>query len=78
MIITIILIVSALFVIWFIKGVRESYVLKDKLIYILVSKYGLSRQEAIMLIDDNHHFVFEMDRLKLSPIEIASRLYVLF
>lgn len=71
----ILLICVFLFALWWFKGSRDAFILKDKLVYILVNKYGLDRAEAIILIDRNMRYIFELDQLKTPPSEIADRLY---
>ncbi|MDR8391371.1 hypothetical protein NC796_09495 [Aliifodinibius sp. S!AR15-10] len=71
-------VIIGLFVIWWVKGMREAYVLKDKVIFILVSKYGLNRTEAKLLFDQNQRFVVDLHEMNTSPSEIAQKLYNTF
>lgn len=72
---TIILLVIAGIAIWWIKGMRDAFVLKDRLVNILVSEYGLSRSEAISLIDLNQRKIFELNEDNTPHKQIASEIY---
>ncbi|MCC5915613.1 MAG: hypothetical protein JJU46_14655 [Balneolaceae bacterium] len=72
---TIILLIVAGIAIWWIKGMRDSFVLKDRLVNILVGEYGLSRSEAISLIDQNQRRIFELNEENTPLNQIASDIY---
>ncbi|WP_440999873.1 hypothetical protein [Fodinibius sp. SL11] len=72
---TIILGLIALFIIWWFKGAREAYVIKDKVIFILTNKYDLNRVEAIALFDRNQRFVVDLHKNNTDPEKIAEKLY---
>jgi hypothetical protein len=72
---TIILLAIAGIAIWWIKGMRDAFVLKDRLVNILVSEYELSRSEAISLIDLNQRRIFELNEDNTPDKQIASEIY---
>ena len=72
---TIILILVGLFIIWWLKGMRESFLLKDELVTILVNDYGLTRTEAINLVDQNKRRIFDLMQQNPSPMFIATVIY---
>jgi len=72
---TIILILVGLFIIWWLKGMRESFLLKDELVTILVNDYGLTRTEAINLVDRNKRRIFDLMQENPSPMFIATVIY---
>lgn len=54
---------------------RESFLLKDELVTILVNDYGLTRTEAINLVDRNKRRIFDLMQENPSPMFIATVIY---
>jgi len=72
---TIIILIIAGIAIWWLKGIWDAFVLKDRLVNIFVSEYGLSRSEAISLIDQNQRRIFELKEDNTPLVQIASEIY---
>lgn len=72
---TIILILVGLFIIWWLKGMRDSFLLKDDLVNILVNEFELTRTEAINLVDRNKRRIFDLLEENPSPMFIATVIY---
>ena len=64
-----------IFILWWFKGARDAYQLKDKLVLILVNKYGFNRTKGITVIDINQRFIYKLHQENVPPEEIAKKLY---